>query len=326
MRAVWYSELGEAAKVLRTGEMERPAPGAGEVLVRIHVSGVNPVDVKRRLGGRGTISAPRVVPHFDGAGVVEAVGAGVDPARVGERVWVYEAQWQRAAGTAAEFVALPERLAVPLPDGTTFAEGAALGIPALTAHRCVFGDDEVSGETVLVTGGAGAVGHYAVQFAKLGGARVLATVSSEEKAALARDAGADHVVNYRQEDVATRIRELTDGRGVDRIVEVELGGNLPTSIEVLKPRGVIAAYASAAEPEPAVPFYAWLYKNAVLRCELVFGMTEEAKANAVDAIRRWLGDGALKHHIGARFPLEEAVAAHQAVEAGAFGKVVLEIV
>lgn len=326
MRAVWYGELGEAAKVLRTGEMERPEPGTGEVLVRIHVSGVNPVDVKRRLGGRGSISGPRVVPHFDGAGVIEAVGPGVDPGRVGERVWIYEAQWQRTAGTAAEYVALPETLAVPLPDGTSFAEGAALGIPALTAHRCVFGDDEVSGETVLVTGGAGAVGHYAVQFAKLGGARVIATVSSEEKAALARDAGADHVVNYRKEDVAARVLELTDGHGVERIVEVELGGNLATSIEVLKRRGVIAAYASAAEPEPAVPFYAWLYKNAVLRCELVFGMTEEAKANAVDAIGHWLGDGALKHHLGPRFPLEEAVAAHEAVEAGAFGKVVLDIV
>ena len=186
MRAVWYEQPGAAREVLRSGEAPTPHAGSGEVRIRLHTSGVNPVDVKRRQGGRGAMDGARIVPHFDGAGVIDEVGTGVPGARVGERVWVHEAQWQRDAGTAAEWIALPSGLAVPLPEGTSFAEGACLGIPALTAHRCVFADGEVRGRTVLVTGGAGAVGRYAVQFAKLGGAAVIATTSSPEKAGSAR--------------------------------------------------------------------------------------------------------------------------------------------
>lgn len=325
MKAVWYEKLGPADQVLRYGEMEDPQPAPGEVRVRLKVSGVNPVDVKRRQGGRGKISAPRVIPHFDGAGVIDAVGPGVDAARVGERVWIYGAQWERDFGTAAQWVALPAERAVPLPDKTSFDEGACLGIPALTAHRCVFADGDVAGQTLLVTGGAGAVGRYAVQFAQLAGAQVIATVSSDEKAALAKAAGAQHAINYRTEDVAERVRQITGGAGVDRIVEVEFGGNLETSLQTLKTSGVIAAYASQANPEPQIPFYDLVYKNVTVRYVLTFLMPEEALRRAVADISRHLKNQALGYHVGARFPLDQAIAAHEAVEEGTFGKVLLDI-
>lgn len=325
MRAAWYADFGPAQEVIETGEMDMPVPGANDVLVKVACSGINPVDVKRRAGGRGDMTDERVVPHFDGAGVIGAVGSSVDASRVGNRVWLYEAQWQNAFGTAAEYVCVPGDRAIPLPNGTSFAGGAALGIPALTAHRCVFGDGDVSGQTILVTGGAGAVGNYAVQFARLGGATVITTVSSDEKAQLTREAGADHIINYRNQNVAETINDITDGNGVDRIVEVEFGGNLETSIAVLKTRGVIATYASDAIKEPTVPFYQLIYKNIVVRHELVFIMSEEAKQLAVSDISRWMAAGDVKHHLGPMFPLEEAVRAHEAVENGAYGKVYLEI-
>ena len=325
MRAAWYAQFGNAKDVLTTGELPDPEPSAGEVRVRLHTSGVNPVDVKRRSGGRGSAMAgERVVPHFDGAGVVDRVGDGVSTVSGGDRVWVYEAQWQRDLGSAAELVVLPENRVVPLPETTSFAEGACLGIPALTAHRCVFRDGSVEGQTILVTGGAGAVGHYAVQFAKLGGARVLTTVSTEEKSALAGRCGADEVIYYKSEDVADRVAELTDG-GVDRVVEVELGGNLMTCLAVLKTNGTIAAYASDAEKEPALPFYQLLYKNITLRPELVFLMPEDAKRHAVEDITTWLEAGKLQHHLGPAFPLDGIADAHEAVESGAFGKVVVNL-
>ena len=324
MRAVWYEATGAADDVLQCGDMATPEPGPGEVRVRLATSGVNPVDTKRRLGGRGPMDAPRVVPHFDGAGILDAVGDGVDGGRVGQRVWVYDAQWQRPSGTAAEFTTVPAVCAVPLPDGTSFAGGACLGIPALTAHGCLFGDGSVAGKTVLVTGAAGAVGRYAVQFAKLDGALVIATVSGDEKAILAKAAGADHVINYKTEDVAERIRTSTGG-GVDRIVEVEFGGNLPASLKALKVGGTIAAYASDAVKEPVVPFYPLAYKQISLRQVLVFLLSGAAKAQAVDDITRWMAAGQLSHHIGPRFALEDAAAAHQAVESHAVGKVLLDI-
>lgn len=323
MRAVWYEQCGAAAAVLHVGEMEKPQAGPGEVLVRVTVSGVNPVDVKRRQGGRGAMASARVVPHFDGAGVIESVGEGGDPRRVGERVWMYGAQWQRDYGTAAEFVALPAHQAVFLPDGVSEAEGACLGIPALTAHRAVFAGGGVEGQTVLVTGAAGAVGRYAVQFAKQGGARVIATVSSAEKERSARAAGADEVINYRTGDVVRRVKEL--GGGVDRIVEVELGGNLNVSMQVIETGGIINAYASEAVREPGWPFYEMLYQSITLHHILTFQMPEDAERRAVEDISRGLATGTLSHHVGEHFPLEEVVAAHEAVAAGAQGKVVLVV-
>jgi NADPH2:quinone reductase len=325
MKAVWYEHQGPASEVLQYGDSDDPRPGTGEVLVQLATSGVNPVDVKRRLGGRGSMTAPRVIPHFDGAGVIDAVGPDVDPRRVGERVWVYRAQWQRDFGTAAELVSVPSECAVALPDSVSFAEGACLGIPAMTAYPAVFADGDVRGQTLLVTGGAGAVGRYAVQFAKLAGARVIATASSDEKAELATSAGADVVVNYRSEEVGPKVLELTGGQGVDRIVEVEFGGNLAASVEVIKTGGVIAAYASQAMSEPVIPFYALMYKSVVIRHVLTFQVPPELERQAVERISGWLDQGELTHHLGPNFSLEETIAAHEAVENGAVGKVVVEV-
>ena len=324
MRAAWYTKQGAAGDVLEVGEREAPAPGPGEVRVRLGTSGINPVDVKRRAGGRGDMGSELVVPHFDGAGVIDNVGEGVDSARLGRRVWIFEAQWGNDFGTAAEFVTVPDSRAVPLPANTSFWDGACLGIPALTAHRCVYADGPVEGRTVLVTGGAGAVGAYAIQCARLGGARVLATVSGDKKAKTARAAGADVVINYREEDVPARVMELTEGKGLDRIVEVEMGGNLEASIEMLRANGVLSAYASEGEPEPAIPFYPILYKNLTLRFELVFLMPEEAKQQAVEDLSTWLESGEMRHTVAQRFPIEEIAAAHEAVESGPHGKILLD--
>lgn len=226
MLAAWYERNGAARDVLTLGEMPDPVAGPGEVVVRILASGVNPSDVKSRQGTRGPMAFPRVIPQSDGAGIIVAAGEGVAASRVGQRVWVYNAQWQRPFGTAAELVALPAAMAMPLPESVSYAAGACLGIPASTAHHAVFADGPVARKTVLVTGGAGAVGHYAIQLARWGGARVLATASSAEKAEHAGEAGAEAVFNYRSEDVAAKVMAATAGAGVDRIVEVDLGANL----------------------------------------------------------------------------------------------------
>lgn len=329
MRAAYYERKGAAREVLAIGELERPAPAPGEVLVAVKASGINPSDTKGRGGARGNIAMPfpRIIPHQDGAGIVEAVGEGVPRSRIGERVWLYEAQLGRAHGTAADYVALPARNAVPLPDSVSFAEGACLGVPAMTAHRCVFADGPVDGQTILVTGGAGAVGFYAVQFAARAGARVIATVGSEEQARIARAAGAHLAIDRRREDVAARIADFTGAaRGVDRIVEVAFGANLETSLKLLKPNGVIATYASDAEPEPALPFWPLVMLDAAIRFILVYAMTDAAHDEAIAAISDALREGTLRHNIGTRLPLERTAEAHELVESGrGGGKVVLEL-
>ncbi|MBI2017239.1 MAG: NADPH:quinone reductase [Candidatus Rokubacteria bacterium] len=325
MRAAWYEKNGPAAEVLRVGEMPVPEPGPGEVRVRVVASGLNPTDVKSRVGSR-PMGFPRVVPHQDGAGVIDAVGPGVPAARVGERVWMFIVQFQRPWGTAAEFTVVPAKLAVTLPRATGFAEGACLGIPAVTAHRCLFADGPVAGQTVLVTGGAGAVGHYAVQLAKWGGARVIATVSSPEKAARAAAAGADHTVNYRTGDPAAEILALTGGAGVDRIVDVDFGGNLATSLKVVKVNGTIAAYASMGDAEPKLPFYALMTRNVTVRPVLIYTMPERAKDDAAADVVRLVEAGRLQHQIGARFPLARIVEAHEAQESGqVIGNIVVDV-
>lgn len=327
MRAAWYERNGEAREVLEVGELETPQAGPGEVRVRLLASGVNPSDVKRRSGWGGQrIAFSRVVPHSDGAGVVDQTGPGVGDPRVGERVWVYNGQWKRPLGTAAEYIALPAAQAIRLPDGTDWAAGACLGIPGMTAHRCVFADGPVSGQTVLVTGGAGSVGFYAVQLAKWGGATVIATVSSEAKAGHARAAGANHVLNYRAEDVAARVRELTDGRGVDQIVDVDFGANLPVSQAILKDGGIIASYASMGVPEPSLPFYPLMQRNAVVRLVFVYEVPPAALAQAAADLTACMESGTLRHLIADRFPLAEVAAAHEAVESGRMvGNVVVDI-
>jgi NADPH2:quinone reductase len=326
MKAAFYDRNGPADEVLRVAGVAMPAPGPGEVLVRVKASGVNPSDVKSRAGLRAKMTYPRVIPHSDGAGVIEAIGAGIDPARVGERVWLWNGQWQRPFGTAAEYVALPSFQAPHLPDGAPYEAGACLGIPAMTAHRCVFADGPVAGQTILVTGGAGAVGHYAIQLARWGGARVIATVSGADKAAHAKAAGADHVVNYKSEDVAAAVKDLTKGQGVDRVIEVEFGGNLPTALACLKPNGVIATYASSAVMEPKLPFYPMMFMGITVRMVLVYILPEAARRQSIQDINQALVQGALVHAIADTYPLARIADAHKAVESGtAIGNVVVTV-
>jgi len=328
MRAIVYDKKGPAKEVLHIGVMPDPKPGPGDVLVKIHTSGVNPSDTKSRSGWAGATKMPfpRIIPHQDGAGVIEAVGENVPPHRVGERVWIYEGQWQRPFGTGAERIALPAERAVRLPDCVGFTEAACVGIPLMTAHRCVYADGPVAGKTVLVTGGAGVVGHYAIQLAKWGGATVIATVSSDQKAEAARHAKADHVVNYKKEDVSAKIIDLTGGLGVDRIVEVAFGANLPVAQKVIRTNGSIATYASDAEMEPRVPFRPFLARDVTVRFVLVYVMPRDAKEAAIGVITQCLEAGSLRHQVFREYGMEDAAEAHDAIESGrALGNVVVRI-
>jgi len=327
MRAVSYTRTGAAAEVLEHTPLPHPGPPApGEVLVRVAVSGVNPSDAKTRAGARGPLAFARIIPHSDGAGRIEAVGNGVDPARVGQRVWMWNAAWGRAQGTCAEFVTLPAAQAVPLPEAARVEDGACLGIPAQTAHRCLFADGDIAGQDVLVTGGAGTVGAYAVQMARLAGARVIATASTPDKAAHARAMGADAVVDYRAPDAAEQIRAATGGRGIDRIVEVEFGGNLAITRAVLRDNGIVAAYGSMAAPEPALPFYPMMFAGQTLRMVLVYKLPADARRHAITDITRWLEAGALRHPVAHCFALEATAAAHDAVLApGRIGAVLVRV-
>ncbi len=326
MRAAYYESVGPASDVLRVGERPTPTPGTGEVRIRIHASGVNPSDVKARAGARGALAYPYVIPHSDGGGVIESVGGGVDPIRIGDRVWTWNAAWKRPFGTCAEFVCLPSEQAITLPSNTDFDGGACLGIPAMTACHATLGDGPLAGKTVLVTGGAGAVGHYAIQFAKWTGARVIATVSGAAKSARATSAGADHVINYREQDVVASVKELTAGGGVDRIVEVEFGGNLAVSHQVLKVGGVIATYGSTAVPTPQLPFYPMMFNHTTVHMLLVYLLTTAQRERACGLINEALAAGILKNHIGARFALADIAQAHVAVESGSvIGNVVVTV-
>lgn len=327
MLAAYYTHVGPAREVLAVGEIETPRPGPGEVRVRLATSGVNPSDVKSRAGLRSRdLPFPRIVPHSDGAGVIDEVGAGVPPARVGERVWVWNAAWGRPSGTAAEYVVLPAAQAVPLPANTGFDAGACLGIPALTAYHAVHCNGGVAGKTVLVAGGAGGVGHYAVQFAKLGGARqVIATVSTEAKAALARAAGADVTLDYRSEDVGQRCLELTGGAGVDRVVELDLAANLKADLVAVRNGGEITVYGSG-RPEVPVPFFASILKNVRYQFFIVYNLSEADRAGALGGLTRLLEEGRLQHNVAARLPLARIAEAHELVESGrAAGNVVVDV-
>jgi NADPH2:quinone reductase len=320
VRAASYGRYGPAAEVLEVRDVERPAPGPGEVLVKVALSGVNPTDWKSRSGATPRPIDGFQIPHHDGAGVIEAVGDGVDPARAGQRVWLWLAAAGRRWGTAAEWTVVPEEQAVPLPDGVSDELGASLGVPAMTAHWCVFADGPVSGKTVLVAGGAGAVGHFAIELAARGGARVAATASGPEKAELARKAGAAHVVNYRDADAAGQIREAAGQ--ADRVIEVALGANLALDLAVTRPGSTIVAYA--AEPaDPVLPVRACMTANVTLRFILLYGVPRAALRQAAADITAALAEGALTALPVHRFGLSEIVAAHQAAEAGPLGKVVV---
>lgn len=327
MKAAWYEQLGNPHQVLNLGEMEIPSPGAGEVRVKIYASGVNPSDVKQRSGWGGLkMRYPRVIPHNDGGGIIDAVGEGVSSNRVGERVWIYEATLSKPFGTAAEYAVVKSENAVFLPDNTEFAAGACLGVPAMTAHNCVFKDGAVTGQTILVSGGAGAVGNYAIQLAKWGGAKVITTISSPQKAEIAHAAGADYVINYKTENVAAQVKYITGKEGVDRVVEVDFASNLATNVGILKHNGVIATYASDSDKQPQIPFYSLVYKNITVHYVLVYAMPTQAHKAAAKDITTCLKAGLLHHVIAQRFPLSQIAAAHEMMESSkAVGNLVVEI-
>ena len=317
MRAVWYERTGAAPTVLTVGEMPTPDAGPGEVRVRLEASGVNPADVGRRSGNYRAMEFPRVIPNSDGAGFVDQVGDGVTRFKPGDRVWLFNGQRNgRAFGTAAEYITLADYLVTPLPHDVSFAAGATLGIPCMTAWCALFADGPVAGQTVLVTGGAGAVGHYAVQLAKWGGARVIATVSSQVKDVEARLGGADMVVNYRTEDVVSRVMAFTENRGVDRVIDVDFGGNLATTLKLMALNSTIAVYATNGNRTPVVPMRELMEKCITLRALVLFALPPALLGAAQADITKWLAAGPRIHNIAAQFALSDTAQAHLAVEKG----------
>jgi NADPH2:quinone reductase len=325
MRAAYYERNGAARDVLRIGEVETPQPARGEVLVRLRTSGVNPSDVKSRAGQTRKIAFPRVIPHSGGAGEIDGVGEGVSSARVGERVWLWNGQWRRPFGTAAEAITVPAEQAVPLPANVGMEAAACLGIPAYTAYQSVVLAGAKEGSTVLVAGGAGAVGHYAIQFAKKRNAIVITTVSSPAKAEIARQAGADHVIDYKRENVGERVKATTANRGADAVIEMDLAANAKLLPEVLAANGIVAIYGSGA-PEASIPFQFLLQNNIAVKFFLVYLMPQELRERATADITRMLARGELIHNVAQTFELDDIVAAHEAVESGrAMGNVVVRV-
>lgn len=327
MRAAFYSRVGAARDVLKVGEVPQPQAGAGEVRVRIAYSGVNPSDVKTRGGVRSkTLPFPRLIPHSDGSGVIDQVGSGISEARQGERVWIWNAAWGRPDGTAAEWVVLPSAQAVKLPADVALAAGACLGIPALTAFHAVTMDGGVRGKRVLVAGGAGAVGHYAIQIAKAEGAtQLVASISSTLKQALVMEAGADAAFDYRADDAIETARSLTHGEGFDRIIEVDAAANIVSDLALLRSEGDLVAYGSG-EATVSLPFFPAILKNLRLRFFIVYNLSATDRALALAGLSRLLEDGRLRHNIAYALPLDSIAEAHERIEQGkAIGNIVLKV-
>ncbi|MEU4215136.1 NADPH:quinone reductase [Actinoplanes sp. NPDC026623] len=337
MKAIVYRATGEP-DVLQFVDRDPPVPGPGEVRVRVAVSGVNPTDWKTRSGATNPLQFPEVTPHLDGAGVIDAVGDGVERGRIGQRVWLFMATAGRPTGTAAEVTVVPADRAVPLPDGVSFDVGASLGVPALTAHRALTVAEDgprrlrpgaLDGKVVLAAGGAGAVGHAAIQLARWAGATVISTISGPEKARLATAAGAHHVINYREGDPAASIRGIAPG-GVDMIAEVALGANLALDLAVLATRGTIATYANDGGRPVELDVRQNMMLNTRFQFLVLYTVGTEALAAAADDVAAAVRDGALpvgeEHGLPlVRFPLERTADAHLAVERGTVGKVLVDV-
>ncbi|WP_232462464.1 NADPH:quinone reductase [Bordetella genomosp. 9] len=326
MRAALYSRNGPAREVLELTELPAPAPGPGEVRVKLAVSGVNPSDVKSRAGSR-PVTSGYVVPHSDGAGVIDQVGDGVPPERIGQRVWVWNGQWQRPMGTAAQYIALPAEQAVALPDAVSFEAGACMGIPGLTAMQAVIVAGDMEGKTVLVTGGASGVGYYAAQMARLAGARVIATVGSREKAGVLEQVGVTDAVFYKDEPVAERLLALTGGRGVDAIIDMDFSTTAPlVTAGAVAPHGTVVVYGSNYRGDIPVNFGAWLPRSISLHFFLVYDLLPAQRHHAVSRLGGLLAADKLRHLIAPAYALDEIAAAHEAVESGRIlGNVVVAI-
>lgn len=327
MKIAYYENLGPAAEVLKIGRAEIPKPAPDEVLVRIYVSGLNPTDIKARTGFSTGMPYSKVIPHQDGAGIIEKVGENVSNARIGERVWLYEAQFSRANGTAAEYVSLPGKNAIYLPENVSFEIGASLGIPALTAYRCLFADGDLRGRKVLIHGGAGAVGNAAILLAKASGAWVVTTVSNEDQAALAKIAGADLVVNRYDNNKLKILAQATDGQCFSRIVDVDLASNLDLNIACLSQAGVISCYATPdAESAVTIPLLKAMKHGCVFRFVYIYTVPDDEKLRSVNEVNRLLSLGFYHPHIGRKFDLDNIIEAHEALESGkTIGKILLYI-
>lgn len=327
MKAAWFNKFGTAQEVLEIGEWETPEPAHGEVKIKLHASGVNPSDTKKRAGANPALLDPGpVIPHSDGAGIIEAVGPGVPRSRIGERVWTYNAQYGRQEGTAAEYVCLPSAQAVWMPDNASFEEGAMMAIPAMTAHRAVFADGDVDGQNLLITGGAGRVGYYAIQWAKYFGANVIATASSEASQAACKAAGADLIVGHPSDEANQQIMDFTHGAKIDRVVEGDFGANLLTVLDVLKTSGTIASYSSMTDMNPSIPFVRMMFMDLTIRLVLVYAMPDEAKQDAIADITEFLSLGRLDNRIAETFSLDDIAKAHESIEKGGnLGSVIVTI-
>ena len=317
MKAAWFEKFGSADEVLQIGDQALPKPGPDQVLVRVRTSGVNPSDVKKRMGSFPNMLDESIcIPHSDGAGDIVSVGVDVDESRIGQRVWLYQAQFARMFGSCAEYVAVDSNRAVLLPDMASYEVGACLGIPAMTAHRCVFSDGGVEGRTVLITGGAGRVGFYAIQWASHAGALVIASASNSEDAEVCRNAGANHIVNHRSDSMVEDILAITGESKVNRVIDVEFGANLSRVLEVIAVNGIIATYSSTQVIEPKIPFFQMMYLDLTLRLVIVYAMPEKAKIAAIEDISAALTEGWMTHRVTATYPLEEVAAAHVLIESG----------
>ena len=326
MKACWYEQCGPARDVLQVGVLDTPRPGPGDVLVRVHMSGVNPTDIKRRSGARGPLPFSRITPGYDGAGIIEAVGDAVASDRVGDRVWVWEAAHQRAGGSAAEYLVVPDSRAMALPASVSFADGASLGVPALTACRGLMLGGNLTGETVIITGGAGAVGNYAIQLAKRLGAIVIATARDDEKAGDTKQAGADHICGPDPKVLAGLVLEVTGGKGAQHMLDVDLGSHLGEAWRFIAENGSLASYGSHSDPAPIFPFPQYMYRNISLHGIAIFNIPELAKLSTAAIVQKALEAGDLFSRIDQVYPLTKIAAAHERQESGhARGKILIEL-
>ena len=326
MKAAWYEQTGDAADVLKVGELPDPSPDSNEVLISVKTSGINPSDVKIRAGARGDLQFSRIVPHSDGAGIIVDVGKSVDSNRIGERVWIWNAAYGRPNGTCAELISLPENQAVAMSDHVSFEAAACLGIPASTAYYGIFAEGSVQNKTLMITGGAGAVGFYGIQLAKWAGAKVISTVSSKEKFKIAEDAGADLILNYKKDNVVDSVLEFTKGNGVDRVLEVEFGGNIQINPKIINTNGTIAAYASMGNIEPTLPFYDFMFKGIKINTFLIYSICKKDRKMLVEGMTKALNENALKHLIASSFSLDDVVDAHKEVESNkSVGNVIVTV-
>ena len=325
MLAGFYNQFGSAKDVLEVDVIEDPKPSKGQVKVRLLSSGVNPSDYKMRLGSRPLVG-PFQVPGSDGSGLIEEVGEGVSPSRIGQRVWVFNAAYHRQFGTSAQFTVVEDWMAQPLPDKLNNDQGACLGIPVMTAYRCLFSDGPIKGKVIYIVGGAGVVANYAIQLAKWGGAKEITSVSSSEKYQYAKEAGADEIINYRSQNVKDEILRITNSEGVDRIIEVDFGNNLSASADILKEGGVNVMYAYSNQPQIPLPIMSFMTKNITLKFTLVYSISSNERQEVLSGIQSWLDQTQPIFNIAKKFELKDIVQAHELVESGKkIGHVLLEI-